>query len=58
MKTKTFFLAAIALYGGLEAQVGINTTTPTHTLDVNGLVRVRGLANAEKKLLQQMRRVF
>ncbi|MGG7438243.1 hypothetical protein [Chryseobacterium arthrosphaerae] len=51
MKTKTFFLAAIALYGGLEAQVGINTTTPTQTLDVNGLVRVRGLANAEKKIV-------
>ncbi|UKB77590.1 hypothetical protein [Chryseobacterium sp. MEBOG07] len=51
MKTKTFFLAAIALCGTLTAQVGINTTTPSHTLDVNGLVRVRGLSNAEKKIV-------
>ncbi|RQO40423.1 hypothetical protein DBR39_05600 [Chryseobacterium sp. KBW03] len=51
MKTKTFFLAAIALCGTLTAQVGINTNTPSHTLDINGLVRVRGLSNAEKKIV-------
>lgn len=51
MKTKTFFLAALAIYGSSLAQVGINTSTPTQTLDVNGLVRVRGLSNAEKKIV-------
>ncbi|MDR3025574.1 hypothetical protein [Chryseobacterium sp.] len=51
MKTKTFFLAAIAIGGNLIAQVGINTPIPSHTLDVNGLVRVRGLSNAEKKIV-------
>ncbi|CAI8786845.1 hypothetical protein [Chryseobacterium sp. IT-36CA2] len=51
MKTKTFFLAALAIGGSVTAQVGINTATPTQTLDVNGLVRVRGLSNAEKKIV-------
>lgn len=51
MKTKTIFLTALAFYGSLSAQVGINTTTPTQTLDVNGQVRVRGLANPDKKIV-------
>ncbi|WP_374462487.1 hypothetical protein [Chryseobacterium sp.] len=51
MKTKTFFLAALVIYGSSLAQVGINTSAPTQTLDVNGLVRVRGLSNAEKKIV-------
>ncbi|GEJ44052.1 MULTISPECIES: hypothetical protein [unclassified Chryseobacterium] len=51
MKTKTFFLAALAVYSSSIAQVGINTSTPTQTLDVNGQVRVRGLSNAEKKIV-------
>lgn len=51
MKTKTLFLAALAICGTSTAQVGINTATPSHTLDVNGLVRVRGLSNAEKKIV-------
>ena len=28
------------------SQVGINTTTPTKELDVNGNMRVRGLSNS------------
>ncbi|MEJ5048762.1 hypothetical protein WH221_02940 [Chryseobacterium culicis] len=51
MKTKSFFLAALAICGSLTAQVGINTTSPTQALDVNGLLRVRGLSNAEKKIV-------
>ncbi|RLJ32460.1 hypothetical protein CLU97_1916 [Chryseobacterium sp. 7] len=51
MKTKTFFLAVLAMSGSLAAQVGINTSSPTQTLDVNGLVRVRALSNAEKKIV-------
>ena len=51
MKTKTLFLAVLAICGSSTAQVGINTATPSHTLDVNGLVRVRGLSNAEKKIV-------
>ncbi len=51
MKTKTFFLSILVSYGSLSAQVGINTTAPTQTLDVNGLVRVRGLSNPENKIV-------
>ncbi|WP_123947263.1 hypothetical protein [Chryseobacterium pennae] len=51
MKTKTFFLSALALCSFASAQVGINTTSPTNTLDVNGLVRVRGLSNPENKIV-------
>ena len=51
MKTKTFFWAVLALYGSLDAQVGINTSTPTQALDVNGQARVRGLANPDKKIV-------
>lgn len=51
MKKKTLFLSVIALYGSLSAQVGINTATPTQALDVNGQVRVRGLANPDKKIV-------
>ncbi len=51
MKTKTFFLTALALCSFVGAQVGINTASPTNTLDVNGSVRVRGLANPENKIV-------
>ncbi|REC42686.1 hypothetical protein [Chryseobacterium pennipullorum] len=51
MKTKNFFWAAFAFYGSLNAQVGVNTSSPTNTLDVNGSVRVRNLANTEKKIV-------
>lgn len=51
MKTKTFFLTAFALCSFANAQVGINTATPTNTLDVNGSVRVRGLSNPENKIV-------
>lgn len=51
MKTRIIFFVAVACFSSLKAQVGINTTTPSHTLDVNGLVRVRALANAEKKIV-------
>ncbi|AZB26263.1 MULTISPECIES: hypothetical protein [Chryseobacterium] len=51
MKRKTFFLAALALCSLANAQIGINTTTPTNTLDVNGLVRVRGLSNPDNKIV-------
>lgn len=44
---KIFFILCIGLVGGLaKAQshkVGINTTTPTEYLDVNGTMRVRSL---------------
>lgn len=33
----------------MNAQVGINTTTPTQELDVNGDLRVRGLGNSKGK---------
>ncbi len=36
----------------LFAQVGVNTTSPTQTLDVNGNTRVRGLANSNSKVLR------
>ena len=51
MKTKTFFLSVLVLCGSLSAQVGINTNNPTQTLDVNGLVRVRGLSNTENQII-------
>ncbi|HCN52146.1 MAG TPA: hypothetical protein DIT10_24215 [Chryseobacterium sp.] len=51
MKTKTFFLSVLVVCGSLSAQVGINTNNPTQTLDVNGLVRVRGLSNAENQIV-------
>ena len=51
MKTKTFALSLLAFCGSINAQVGINTTTPTQTLDVNGLVRVRALSNPDKKIV-------
>ncbi|MEJ5103913.1 hypothetical protein [Chryseobacterium sp. MYb328] len=51
MKTKTIFLSAFAFCSFASAQVGINTTSPTNTLDVNGSVRVRGLSNPENKIV-------
>lgn len=51
MKTRIIFFVAVAFFSSVKSQVGINTTTPSHTLDVNGLVRVRALANAEKKIV-------
>lgn len=51
MKTRITFFVAVAFFSSLKSQVGINTTTPSHTLDVNGLVRVRALANAERKIV-------
>ncbi len=51
MKTKTFFLTALAMCSLVNAQVGINTTAPTSTLDVNGSVRVRGLSNNEQQIV-------
>ncbi|NIF05915.1 hypothetical protein F3J23_10725 [Chryseobacterium sp. Tr-659] len=51
MKTKTFFWASFAFFNSLSAQVGINTNTPTQTLDINGQVRVRGLSNADGKIV-------
>lgn len=51
MKTRIIFFVAVTFFSCLKSQVGINTTTPSHTLDVNGLVRVRALANAENKIV-------
>lgn len=51
MKTRIIFFIAISFCSSLKSQVGINTSSPTHTLDVNGLVRVRALANAERKIV-------
>ncbi|WP_160140074.1 hypothetical protein [Chryseobacterium sp. c4a] len=51
MKTKTFFLTALALCSFASAQVGINTASPTSTLDVNGSVRVRNLSNPDNKIV-------
>ncbi|WP_139785401.1 hypothetical protein [Chryseobacterium phocaeense] len=51
MKTRIIFFVALSFCSSLKSQVGINTTTPSHTLDVNGLVRVRALANAERKIV-------
>ncbi|NML68693.1 hypothetical protein HHL23_02615 [Chryseobacterium sp. RP-3-3] len=51
MKTRIIFFVAFAFFSSLKSQVGINTDTPSHTLDVNGLVRVRALANAERKIV-------
>ncbi|MFZ4928498.1 hypothetical protein [Chryseobacterium sp. Mn2064] len=51
MKTKTFALSLLAFCGSINAQVGINTTSPTQTLDVNGLVRVRALSNPDNKIV-------
>lgn len=49
MKKKYFAVVAIAASTIINAQngqlVGINTSTPTNTLDVNGTVRVRTLPN-------------
>lgn len=51
MKTKTFFFTALTFCSYMSAQVGINTTAPTNTLDVNGSVRVRNLTNPDKKIV-------
>ncbi|MDN5479778.1 MAG: hypothetical protein L0G39_22865 [Chryseobacterium sp.] len=51
MKTRLIFFIAVAFFSSIKSQVGINTTAPSHTLDVNGLVRVRGLANADRKIV-------
>nr|WP_315028050.1 hypothetical protein [uncultured Chryseobacterium sp.] len=51
MKTKTYSLVAVALCSYINAQIGINTTTPTNTLDVNGSARIRNLANPDKKIV-------
>ncbi|CEJ69460.1 hypothetical protein BN1195_01758 [Chryseobacterium oranimense G311] len=51
MKTRLFFFATVTLFINISSQVGINTATPSHTLDVNGQARVRGLANAERKIV-------
>ncbi|WP_131797220.1 hypothetical protein [Chryseobacterium kwangjuense] len=51
MKTRIIFFVVISFCSNMKSQVGINTTTPSHTLDVNGLVRVRALANAERKIV-------
>ncbi|HCA10041.1 hypothetical protein [Chryseobacterium sp.] len=51
MKTRIIFFVAVVFFSSLKSQVGINTTTPSHTLDVDGLVRVRGLSNAENKIV-------
>lgn len=44
-------MSALALCSFASAQVGINTTAPTSTLDVNGSVRVRGLSNNEQQIV-------
>lgn len=51
MKTKVFILLTISILEYTNAQVGINTTFPTNTLDINGDLRVRALANSENKIL-------
>jgi len=51
MKTKAFLFLTITFISYSHAQVGINTTTPTNTLDVNGSTRVRGLSNTENKIV-------
>ncbi|PQA93060.1 hypothetical protein B0A69_12935 [Chryseobacterium shigense] len=51
MKTRLIFFVAVIFFSSIKSQVGINTTTPSHTLDVNGLVRVRALANTERKIV-------
>lgn len=51
MKTKVFLFLTIGFFGHTNAQVGINTTLPTNTLDVNGDVRIRTLSNTENKIV-------
>lgn len=51
MKTKTFLLSALIFCSCVSAQVGINTSTPTKTLDVNGSLRVRDLSNPDKMIV-------
>lgn len=51
MKTKAYFFLAITLVSYSNAQVGINTTAPTNTLDVNGSTRIRSLSNTENKIV-------
>ena len=43
----TFLFALLSVLS--FSQVGINTTSPTEELDVNGDVRIRGLANSNSK---------
>lgn len=44
---KQFLFASFAIFGLATAQnTGINTTNPTHTLDVNGKLRVREMENS------------
>ena len=47
MKTKIIILFCIAIFSTNYAQVGVRTDEPTHTLDVNGDVRVRNINNLE-----------
>lgn len=51
MKTRLFIFLTIILFSNADSQVGINTSTPSHTLDVNGPARVRALANTERKIV-------
>lgn len=51
MKTTTSFLVVLTFCNFMNAQVGINTSTPTNTIDINGSARVRNLANPDKKIV-------
>ena len=47
MKNLALFLTALLICSSAYSQVGVNTTEPTTTLDVNGTLRVRGVKNSE-----------
>jgi hypothetical protein len=52
MKSRITFILLLSLNLISFAQVGINTTAPTQSLDINGNVRVRGLSNTNSKILR------
>lgn len=50
MKKLAPFLVCLFLSISTFAQVGINTTEPTQTLDINGTLRVRGIKSSQDNL--------
>jgi hypothetical protein len=53
MENKIFLIICTILVQSVDAQVGINTTAPTQTLDVNGNARVRTMTDINTNALNQ-----
>ena len=51
MKNLLYILIFTTLQVNAQSKLGINTSEPTHELDVNGTMRVRNLANTKSRLV-------